>query len=177
MTKITAKEITYTSFLIVLNIILTRIASIRLAVGGVEVVRIGFGSFPVILAGIILGPFAGGIVGAVGDIIGYTINPMGVYMPHFTLTAALRGIIPGLVIKFFKTDDISIWHIVTAVFIGQMITSVLLVSYFLHMLFGIPLWYRITSSAINQLINIPVYSVFVRMLMKKLNLQPKYLKS
>ncbi len=62
--------------LISLNIDLRRIASIRIAIGGIEGIRIGFGALPVILAGIMFGPTAGGIVGAAGDMVGYYINPL-----------------------------------------------------------------------------------------------------
>jgi len=57
---------------------------------------------PIILGGIIFGPLSGGVIGTFSDIIGYIINPLGVYMPHFTLTSALAGIIPALVLKLFN---------------------------------------------------------------------------
>jgi len=85
------------ALMISLNVILARFASVRIAIGGVEGIRIGLGNFPVIFAGLFLGPVAGGITGALGDIMGFMLNPMGVYMPHFTLTAFLTGAVPGMV--------------------------------------------------------------------------------
>jgi len=84
--KISTKKIAYLSFLTALTIILTRILSIRIPIAGVEGVRIGFGSLPIIFAGIAFGPIAGGIVGALGDLLGYFINtlfgvPFAVLMP------------------------------------------------------------------------------------------------
>jgi len=164
-----AKKITYMAMFIVLNIILTRIASIRIAIGNVEAIRIGFGGLPVIFAGILMGPAAGGIVGAIGDIVGYSINPMGPYMPHFTLTAALTGIIPALVLKLIKSKNFGFWELLLAIAIGQTITSVLLVPYFLNKLFGIPLIYKITTAAVTQAINIPLYSLVIKILLKRIN--------
>lgn len=165
--KISTKKIAYMAMLVVLNIILTRVASIRIAIGNVEAIRIGFGGFPVILAGIVMGPAAGGIVGAIGDLIGYWINPMGPYMPHFTLTAALTGVIPGAISKLFRREQLSFWQLFIAIAAGQIITSVLLVPYFLHRLFGIPLAYKVISALITQTVNIPIYTIFTRLILKR----------
>ncbi|MFP4017550.1 MAG: folate family ECF transporter S component, partial [Halanaerobiales bacterium] len=94
------RRMVYLSFLIALSIILTRVFSLRIAIGGVEGIRIGFGALPIILASVLFGPLAGGIVGAVSDVLGFFINPMGAYMPHFTLTAFLTGFIPGFIVYY-----------------------------------------------------------------------------
>lgn len=59
------------------------------------VARISFENLPVILAGLVLGPFAGVMTGVVADLIGcalygYTINPI------VTLGAAAVGLVAGL---------------------------------------------------------------------------------
>ncbi|TYP57568.1 ECF transporter S component [Thermosediminibacter litoriperuensis] len=56
-----SRKITYIAMFIVLNIVLTRVASIRIGIGGVEIIRLGFGGFPIILAGMAMGPVAGGV--------------------------------------------------------------------------------------------------------------------
>ncbi|MBU4228094.1 folate family ECF transporter S component, partial [bacterium] len=89
--KISSHKIATMGLLIALSIILTRIASLRIAIGGVEGIRIGLGGLPIILGGVLFGPLSGGLIGAISDVIGYFINPMGAYMPHFTLTSALTG--------------------------------------------------------------------------------------
>ena len=86
MKRLSTRNMVYLSILISLNIVLTRVASIRIGVGGAEIVRIGFGGFPIIFAGITMGPCRRNSR-CHGDIIGYNINPMGAYMPHFTLSA------------------------------------------------------------------------------------------
>ncbi|MCG0274623.1 MAG: folate family ECF transporter S component [Thermosediminibacteraceae bacterium] len=169
--KFNARKITYIAMFIVLNIVLTRIGSIRINIGGVEFSRIGFGGFPTIFAGIVMGPVAGGIVGAVGDLIGYWINPMGAYMPHFTLTAALDGIIPALVIRIFKSEQPALWQLFLAIATTQIITSIILVPYFLYTLFGLPLVYKMTTAAIVQAFNVPIYTVFTNVLLKRVNIR------
>ena len=61
-----------------------------------EIVRISFENLPVILAGIVLGPLAGAMTGAVADLVGclaygYSINPL------ITLGAAAAGLVSGCV--------------------------------------------------------------------------------
>lgn len=128
MKKLSSKNIAYYALLIALNVVLTRVGSIRIGGGGTEIVRIGFGGFPIIFAGIVFGPLAGGIVGAVGDIIGMIISPMGPYMPHFTLSAALTGAIPGLIMMKCKDKECrtSFWKLLLAIGVGQVTTSILL---------------------------------------------------
>lgn len=163
--KISNKNIAYLSFLIALNIILTRILSIRIPIAGVEGVRIGFGALPIIFAGVALGPLAGGIVGALGDLIGYFINPMGAYMPHFTLTSFLTGFIPGVMVFYVLKKYRSLPILFISISVGQLITSLLLVPYFINMIFGVPFTVLMPPRAISQLINIPLYVYFINTLL------------
>lgn len=60
-----------------------------------EFVRISFENLPVILAGLVLGPIAGAMTGAVADLVGclaygYSINPL------ITLGAASVGLVAGV---------------------------------------------------------------------------------
>ena len=61
-----------------------------------EFVRISFENLPVILSGLVLGPLAGAMTGAVADLVGclaygYSINPL------ITLGAAWAGLMAGIV--------------------------------------------------------------------------------
>lgn len=174
MKKFKTKELVFLALLVSLNIVLTRIASIRIPIGGIEGIRIGFGGFPIILAGILYGPIAGGLVGAVGDILGYFINPIGPYMPHFTLTAALTGIIPAIILIPNKKPIPSFVELLIAIGIGQIITSIILVPYFIQLLFKVSLTITLPPRIISQLIQIPLYASFTELILKKLNLEIQY---
>lgn len=174
MRRFTTRQMVYMALLITLNIILTRMASIRIGFGGVEGIRIGFGGLPVVLAGVMLGPLAGGIVGALGDLLGYFVNPMGAFMPHFALTAALRGIIPGLII-FDSKKVVNFWYTLLAVAVGQTISSLILVPYFLNTLFGIPIIATLPGRLISQALTIPFYAAVTVMLMKRIYVDELYL--
>ncbi len=155
------------SIFIALNIVLTRIVSLRINIGAVEGIRISFGALPTIISGIMLGPMAGGIVGAVGDVLGYYINPVGTYIPLFTLSAALTGVIPSLLLRFFKCPNYSLWQLILAIGIGQFITSIILTPYFLQLAFKIPFFATIPARIIVQAINVPVYALLILAIEKK----------
>ncbi|MEW6081441.1 MAG: folate family ECF transporter S component [Bacillota bacterium] len=167
MRKSTAR-LTSMALLIGLAIVLTRVASVRIAIGGIEGIRIGFGSLPIIMAGAMFGPGAGAMAGALEDLIGYFINPMGPYMPHFTVAQALSGFIPGLILWFRTTEVPSIMHLMLAVAVGQGIVAVGLRPYFLETLFGIPRAVTIPPRVVSTVADVVIYSTFIQIVMKRL---------
>jgi len=45
------------------------------------------------------------------DLLGYFINPMGAYIPHFTLTSALAGMIPATILILIRKRTNQIFSI------------------------------------------------------------------
>ena len=88
--RISVRTLTAMALLIAMSIVFSRVLSISTGF-----VRFNLGSLPVLLAGILFGPWAGFVVGMVADIIGgvlagYAINPL------ITLGAASIGLVGGL---------------------------------------------------------------------------------
>lgn len=104
-------------FLATVSVVLTRFFSLMLLLGGLPALRVGIGSIPLIMAGMMFGPVVGGLTGIVSDVVGYMINPMGgAFFPGFTLTAALYGIISGLLFKNIKIQNLKInFNIINAI--------------------------------------------------------------
>jgi len=165
--KISSRKITTIGLLMALAIILTRIASLRIAIGGVEGIRIGLGRLPIILGGIIFGPLAGGLIGAFSDLLGYFINPIGAYMPHFTLTSALTGIIPATILILMRKNEPNVFDLGVAITIGQVITSIMLIPYFLHILFGLPWKILLPPRIVAEPIQIFIYTYTINMILKR----------
>ncbi|WP_175438355.1 folate family ECF transporter S component [Fusibacter sp. 3D3] len=90
------------ALLAAISIVLTRVFSLMVPLGGLPALRVGFGSVPIMLSGMLFGPLMGGITGFISDLLGYMMNPQGAYFPGFTLSSALFGIIPGLLFKTLK---------------------------------------------------------------------------
>jgi ECF transporter S component (folate family) len=158
--KIRIREIVFSGIFIALSVVLTRFASLRIPIGGIEGIRIGFGTLPIVLSGILFGPGVGGLVGALADVIGFALSPMGPYLPHFTLTAALHGVIPGLFVstfRFLSREKRMVAGIVTA----QIAVSGVLVPYFLHTIFGMPWKVLMVPRLFTVPIQIAVYTLLV----------------
>jgi ECF transporter S component (folate family) len=165
--KISSHQITTMGLFIALSIILTRIASLRIAIGSVEGIRIGLGRLPIILGGIIFGPLAGGLIGAFSDLLGYFINPIGAYMPHFTLTSALTGIIPATILILMRKDEPNVFDLGLAITMGQLVTSIMLIPYFLHILFGLPWKVLLPPRILAEPIQIFIYTYTINMILKR----------
>lgn len=158
--KLRNQEIIFSGMFIALSVVLTRFASLRIPIGGVEGIRIGFGTLPSVLAGILFGPWIGGIVGALADIIGFSLSPLGPYFPHFTLTSALHGFIPGILGYWFCWGNLE-KRAIAAIFVNQVFVSGLLTPYFLHTIFGMP-WQVLSLPRLFTIpLHIAVYSLLV----------------
>lgn len=123
---------------------------------------VSFGGFPIIYSGLVLGPVNGLIVGAVSDVLGFIIRPSsGGYNVVFTLTSALTGLIPIMVVKLFKVKypNYKFYQVLLGIFIGQMLTSVIMAPYFQALLFGKnTFYYYATKAFIKQAVSIPLYA-------------------
>lgn len=102
-------KLTSTAVLMALSIVLSRVANLSfyLPIGGVNSVKMGFGSIPIVICLLINGPFYGMIAGAGADLIGGLALPTGgAYFPGFTVDAALLGLIPAVLMKAMKNQRI-----------------------------------------------------------------------
>ena len=142
--------------------LLTALAVVLTRLGSVEFLRAGLEPLPIIMAGVYYGPVAGGMVGAVADITGFSVWPMGPYAPHFTLTSMLTGVIPALVVAFAGRRNLR--TLLVAVALGQAITAIYLVPLFLEQLFQIPRAVTVPPRTVTQMIQLPVYVAILRLL-------------
>lgn len=156
-----------------LSIVLTRFFSFILPVAGLPTIRIGFGSIPIAVSGILFGPLAGAGTGFAADILGVLVNSQGAFHPGFSLSSTLQGAIPGLIFMFFRRENGSKDLItVRRVFIQELVTTLIVAlglnTLWLSQMFGkgffILLPGRLLSSAINLVINtIIIYNLTNRL--------------
>ncbi|NLJ38698.1 MAG: folate family ECF transporter S component [Candidatus Atribacteria bacterium] len=173
--KVTSKELVLIGLFIAIGVILTRFASLRIPIGGIEGIRIGVGPLAIILAGILFGPFYGSFTGAMVDIIGYVLSPIGPYMPHFTLTSALYGFIPGLISfsitpLYPEVKNLPKFLIWGTIVLTQVIVGFILTPVFLHFIFGIP--WRVLI--IPRLISTPIQVLLFGFVLQFLNKTPSF---
>ncbi|MGI6527893.1 MAG: folate family ECF transporter S component [Caldicoprobacterales bacterium] len=159
------KKVAFSGMFIALSIVFTRFFSYMVVIGGAQTVRLSFGDLPLILSGIVLGPFYGGLTGALADLIGFPFNPQGSYFPGFTLTAALSGLLPGLMGILLKRKW-SWMSLTIAISITMIITSLILNTYWLKMMMGQAFAVLLPPRIIAVAFLMPVYIVVIKLILK-----------
>ncbi|KAB3534105.1 folate family ECF transporter S component [Alkaliphilus pronyensis] len=145
--RLSTKTLVMASFLSALTIVLTRYGSIMLAGGSI---RLGFGNLPIILSGILLGPMAGVLTGIVSDLLGVLILSQGGFHPGFTLSAALTGFIPGVVVALNHKHKYSFFNICLSNILVFLIISLGLNTYWLTQLLGKSFFVLLPARALAQ---------------------------
>lgn len=127
------------------------------------------------LAGMLVGPRTGFAIGCLTDIMVFVLRPPGMFFPGFTLTQGLTAMLPGLMTRGrepltgqpltrggFQPSGVAPWRsfarLVGIFGVTQLITSVLMVSYFTSELIGIPLELELAKRAFYQCVHVPIYA-------------------
>lgn len=125
-----------------------------------------FGFIPIALAGALMGPVAGAIVGGLGDFLGAHLFPAGAYFPGFTLTNVLVGLVCGF---FLHGRRPSWWRVIAAVGISLVWLNLLLNSLWLNILAYVPgrgYWAWVTVRAPNYLVEVPLNAVLCYLMLQ-----------
>lgn len=125
----------------------TRMLAVMGILIALEIVIAQFGTFrptqsikvspdfvPVVITAILYGPLPAMIMSILADVLGAFLFPVGPYFPGFTLTAALTGLLYGLLLR----DRQDLPHTAAAVLLQQWVLSFLLNTLWLHVLYGSP---------------------------------------
>ena len=154
------KTLVFMALLVAMHLVLTRVLVIDLGA-----YRISVGSVCTILAGLWLGPVAGGVCGFASDSIGcfmkgYAVNPF------ITVAAILWGVLPALVRpliankkKTGKTVGICVSIVVTAILSSLVLTTAGLV-----IMLGYNFYAIMPGRLIQFAIMIPIYCVLTCLL-------------
>jgi len=165
MEKITIRTIAYAGLLAALGVVLKSFLGIPLTMFGGLVKNISLAPVPVIFGGILFGPVAGGLIGVVVDVAGYFLKPWGGYIPLFTLTMALYGVIPALFYLKKKQAKPSFAKLLLVVLLAQTICSVIL-----NTLWLVLIGYAFEAIAVTRLVSAavswPVYTLLLFVLIK-----------
>ena len=99
-TRMTLRVLTLDGLMIGLSIVLTRLLSLNIPIGGGIGARIGLGHLPIVFIGIVAGPLSGLLVGAAANLVGFVIWPSGPFIIwQITAISALNGVIPWVFVK------------------------------------------------------------------------------
>lgn len=157
--KLTVKSYSIIGALVAMEIILSRFLSIH-----TWNLKIGFSFVPIIVTAMLFGGVYAGLVGAIGDIIGAILFPVGPYFPGFTITAFLNGVI----FAFFLKKKPTFMNIVISVLLVQIVGSLGLNTFWISMLYGSPFWPLFATRIYQTIIMSVVQIVVTYVLSKKL---------
>lgn len=128
--KISTKMLAVMGVLIALEVVIAHFVTFR----PTQTIKLSLDFIPIVIAGIMFGPVPAMIIGMLADILGAFIFPVGPYFPGFTVTAALTGLLYGALLH----DKQNMIRIVIAVAIQQWVLSLILNTYWLKVLYGMP---------------------------------------
>ena len=149
-------KITYMGILTTLAIVMTRFVQIPLSFIPNFNDRISLGFLPVALAGSLFGPFSGGIVAGAEDLIRALLFPQGDINLLFTLNAAIRGTIYGLLLK-----EMNVKNIIIASIIIFVLNNTFIISGIISIYFGVPFYTAVLSKVGVSAVNCIVQTVLL----------------
>jgi len=159
--KLKARTAANLGLLTAVSIVLTRIFGVMVPISGVGALRLSFGEIPLMLAGVLFGPEAGALTGVAADLIGYMINSHGgPYFPGFTVSSALVGFIPGMLL-FKKRKDLTAVQVAAVVLITDLITGVLMNTLWVSIMYGQGFFVLLPLRLLARLVTLPLYTVVV----------------
>ncbi|EOD01342.1 folate family ECF transporter S component [Caldisalinibacter kiritimatiensis] len=127
--KVNTKALVGTALLAAISVVLLG-AAIMVPLAGLPALRLSFFEIPIIIAGMLFGPLAGGLCGIIADLLGFLLFPKGAFFPGFTLSAALWGVIPGIIFKFMKSQNkkfnYSIVNVITTLILAAGVINILI---------------------------------------------------
>ena len=134
------------AFLAALSIICGKYLALSLG----NVLRFSFENLPILLAGMMFGPVAGALVGAVADLVGclmvgYTINPL------VTLGAVCIGVLGGLLFRLTRRLPL-LWQTCLTVILAHLVASVIVKTFGLAAYYNMPLHILMLWRLLNYVI-------------------------
>ena len=138
-----------------------------------DFIRISFAALPIGVAGMLYGPTAALLLGALGDPIKYLVSPTGPFFPGFTLSAAVTGLLFGLLFYGMHRDfdpcrkkrGIAILRIAVAQLLNTLIVDLLLHSLWLTCLYGTPMEALLPMRALKCALLFPVEGILLYLLL------------
>lgn len=159
------KELVSAISLVILGVIAGLVLNLSFSINEVEAVRVSFAELPVLLGGILLGPWWGAFIGGAWDLSRFALQTPGTYVPGITLIAVLRGMLPGLLARLTGGSR-RLQDLIIQVAVPQLLCSVFLTALALYQAFGIPILVNIMARFLVQTFTIPVYILIIYFIVK-----------
>jgi ECF transporter S component (folate family) len=156
------KVMVHVAALVAVEVVLSRFCSISTQFG-----KIGFAFVPLAVCGMLFGPWWTALCGGLADFLGAILFPIGPYFPGFTLSNALVGLLFGICLR----QRFSGWkHIALPVAANNLIVSLLISTYWLHLLYGSPYLGILPTRVVQCCVMIVLEFAVIRLIQKPIGL-------
>jgi len=164
--RVSTKKMTTIGLLVGISVVFTRFLGVMIPFAGIQAIRVSFGNLPVMLSGILLGPAAGALTGALADLIGAVLFPIGPYFPGFTLSAAMSGLIPVMILRLFPREKAyGFWPVLLATLVRGLVVSTLN-TVWLAILSNKAVWILLPSRLLASIIQVPIHALLLHYIIK-----------
>lgn len=165
--RVNTKRLTTIGLLVGISVIFTRFLGVVMPLAGIQALRLSFGQLPIMLAGILLGPVAGAITGALADIIGGVIFPIGPYFPGFTVSTAMWGFLTPLLLRLFANEERRRSYVafLFAVFVTSLVVSGLN-TLWLAIMFQRAFWVLLPTRLLGSMLQVPLHALILHYTVK-----------
>lgn len=152
------KKIIIAGLLLATTIVLNRFLSVK-----TPVLVVSFSFIPVMLSGILLGPWWTMAVAGLADLIGALLFPFGSYFVGYTISAVVSGFIYGMFLqkKFNTTKKRFIINLVISTLLVLIICNAGLNSLWIHITLKKAIWVILPTRLLKQLIMLPIQVVSI----------------
>ena len=131
-----------------------------------NLIELRFQSFPIAISGALFGPAIGAITGVISDVGGYIAKPTGAFFPGFTVSAAITGIIFGILLRTNQKGKALLARVALAMGINTLVIGIVLNSLWLSMLYGNPFPVTMAARLPKELIMFPINTLILYVIME-----------
>lgn len=153
------KKIILSSMLLAVLIIFSRFVSIK-----TDILIISLSFIPIMMSAMWLGYKYSMLIASLGDLIGAILFPFGPYFPGFTLSAAISGIIYGILL-YNKGTQLGNKKLLIRLIISSILVlfgvNIFITSFWIHILYGKAYVVIMAGRIITQIVMFPVQVITI----------------
>lgn len=124
--------------------------------------QISFASLPIAAGGMLFGPFVGGVIGFVSDILGFVVRPNGFFFPGFTLNAILIGVFFGF---FFYQRKVTLLNVILSSLLVTVVIHLGLTTLWLSMMYGDAFVVLLSARLLKNVLMFPIDTALLFMML------------
>ena len=161
------------AMLLSICLVLSYFGNISITFLGTNVIKLSFTVIPIAIAAMLYGPVPAAIIGGLSDIIGFVMAPMGAYIPGFTISMILIGLVYGI---SFYGEKVTLQRIaLTAAIVGAFISELLGPLWFV-LFYGFQPLHALYVRGLKELVMYPITIILIFGICKLLERVPEFKK-